>query len=87
MSDKYDFPRIANYRALRPNQKPVPLKDGEVPGHAEFDEMKYVRIDIYNDLLKEMAELSCPGAAGFDGPETFLDCGECVVCRARKEIT
>lgn len=34
----------------------------------------------------EVAALYCPEAAGFDGPETFPDCGKCVVCRARAAI-
>lgn len=33
--------------------------------------------------VDEVAALTCPNAAGFEGPETFPDCGRCVVCRAR----
>lgn len=37
-----------------------------------------------NWLFGQVAELNCPAAAGFEGPDTFPDCGDCVVCRARK---
>lgn len=35
------------------------------------------------EAQKETAQLSCPKAYGFEGPETFSDCGKCVVCRAK----
>ncbi len=54
MSDKHEFPRTVIHRRLRPE------KDREVPNHIEFDKMGYVRHDIYDKLLKEVAELSCP---------------------------
>ena len=34
-------------------------------------------------MIAEVAELYCPEAYGFEGPETFPDCGTCVVCRAK----
>lgn len=51
----------------------------------------YVRYDdvvaAERELLEQVAELTCPNAAGFEGPETFPDCGTCIVCRARKAIS
>jgi len=37
-------------------------------------------------IILEIAELWCHVAYGFDGPETFPDCGECVVCLSRKIV-
>lgn len=34
----------------------------------------------------EVAELNCPEGYGFEGPQTFSDCGECEVCRAKAMI-
>jgi hypothetical protein len=32
---------------------------------------------------EEIAELNCPEAYGFEGLETFPDCGKCIVCRSK----
>lgn len=34
-------------------------------------------------LGKELAALPCPNAYGFEGAETYLDCGRCAVCVAK----
>lgn len=31
--------------------------------------------------MKEISQLSCPNAGGFEGPDTFAPCGHCIVCR------
>jgi hypothetical protein len=36
--------------------------------------------------LQEVAELPCPKAYGFEGLDTFTDCGICIVCRARAAL-
>lgn len=41
---------------------------------------------LSKSTLQEIGELYCPSASGFDGPETFPDCGECVVCKAREVL-
>lgn len=37
-------------------------------------------------LTRSLAELPCPKAYGFEGRDTFPDCGECPTCLARKEL-
>ena len=38
-------------------------------------------------VLQELADKHyCPEAAGFEGSETFSDCGECACCLAKKII-
>ena len=37
-------------------------------------------------VLKTVARLYCPKAYGFEGLDTYIDCGECIVCLA-KEVT
>lgn len=44
----------------------------------------YKASSVLKEVLKEVAELYCPGAAGFEGPETYLDCGKCIVCQAKE---
>lgn len=39
--------------------------------------------DALRNVLADVAELHCPEASGFEGPETFSDCGKCIVCLAR----
>ena len=34
-------------------------------------------------IRKELVKLYCPEAMGFEGPETFPDCGKCIVCKAK----
>jgi len=41
-------------------------------------------VDELRRLRSQVAELTCPRAAGFEGLETYPDCGECVVCRCRR---
>jgi hypothetical protein len=98
MGDKYpkteikDFPRITNYRVVRPGQhEDVSSFDeyvdkyGEIPDPAEYDDSLYIRIDVYETLRRKVAKLVCLKAAGWEGAETFSDCGKCVVCRARRD--
>lgn len=40
-----------------------------------------VLADVLRDLAKEHY---CPDAVGFEGPETFPDCGACVYCLAKQ---
>ena len=40
---------------------------------------------VLQDVLRELLdEHSCPEAAGFEGRETFPNCGKCVYCYAIK---
>lgn len=41
---------------------------------------------ILNEIMKEVSEMYCPNSYGFEGAETFSDCGNCVVCESRKYI-
>lgn len=50
----------------------------------EKAEKKWVAVDD----LKELKELiHCSSAYGFEGPETFLDCENCIVCRLKQLFT
>jgi hypothetical protein len=41
--------------------------------------------EVLADVLRDLAENShCPDASGFEGSETFPDCGECTKCFASK---
>lgn len=58
-----------------------------------FEEMKEAVESGHNasaillDVLRELADKHyCPEAAGFQGPETFSDCGQCAYCLAKKLI-
>lgn len=42
--------------------------------------------EILGIVLNEVSELHCPESSGFEGPETYLTCGKCIVCLAR-EVT
>lgn len=59
------------------------MRDGEP--NAMIDVDVYLASDV-DALLKEVAALYCPQAYGFEGLETFPDCGKCVVCRARAAV-
>ncbi len=37
-----------------------------------------------DEIVKEISNLDCSQAAGFEGPETFFDCGLCIVCECKK---
>ena len=41
---------------------------------------------VLREIAREVAEMHCPDAAGFEGPDTFPDCGrdDCLVCRCKK---
>lgn len=41
---------------------------------------------VLSDVLAEVAELNCPKASGFEGPDTFSDCGKCIVCLAKQAL-
>lgn len=42
---------------------------------------------VLKEVLQEMVDdQTCPAADGFEGRETFFDCGECVYCLAKKLI-
>ena len=34
----------------------------------------------YPEIVDKVSELDCPNAKGFEGAETYPDCGKCVVC-------
>lgn len=36
------------------------------------------------ELREKLSEMYCPNAHGFEGPETFSDCGKCVVCESKE---
>ena len=39
-----------------------------------------------NNVVNQVAELNCPKADGWEGAETFPDCGKCIVCESRAII-
>lgn len=41
---------------------------------------------ILDDVYSQIADLYCPNANGFEGPDTFPDCGECIVCKAKEKV-
>lgn len=45
---------------------------------------RMVALDVAAPLLKELADMPCPEASGFEGPDTYPDCGKCVVCLAKR---
>ena len=56
-----------------------------------FDELKealetgHKASSVLREVLRELVDKHhCPKADGFEGPETFPDCGECVYCLAKK---
>lgn len=49
----------------------------------EKAEKKWVAVDD----LKELEDINCPAAYGFEGPETFTDCRNCIVCRLKQLFT
>ncbi len=32
-------------------------------------------------------ECNCPEAYGFEGPQTFSGCGECIICLCHKKLS
>lgn len=54
------------------------------------DEEVYLASDVDAEIARlraAVAELRCPKASGFEGPETFPDCGKCIVCECKKLTT
>ncbi len=42
--------------------------------------------NLTKEQKEEISELSCPEAYGFEGPQTFPNCEECIVCLCKKEL-
>ncbi len=43
--------------------------------------------DHFEKELKEVLEATnCPNTYGFEGLDTFPDCGECAYCKAKKRL-
>ena len=56
-----------------------------------FDELRealetgHKSSSVLRDVLQELVDDHyCPEASGFEGPETYPDCGECVFCLAKR---
>jgi hypothetical protein len=43
-----------------------------------------IAAEILKDVIREASELNCPAASGFEGPNTFGECGTCLVCLAHE---
>lgn len=41
---------------------------------------------VLGEVIKKVADLSCPKAFGHQGPNTYERCGECVACSARQAL-
>lgn len=41
-------------------------------------------MELLEETLKELAGQYCPEANGFEGPDTYPDCGHCPICTAKK---
>ena len=42
--------------------------------------------NLTKEQIKFLAEeCYCPEAAGFEGVETFPDCGECLICKCKED--
>lgn len=39
------------------------------------------------DLIWLAEHTYCPEAFGFEGPETFSDCEECLICKIKKKFS
>lgn len=55
-----------------------------------YQDAKDLYIDKVRSLEQEVERLkafilngTCPSAAGFEGPETYPDCGNCVYCELK----
>lgn len=46
----------------------------------------YKASSVLQEVLYQIVDLSCPEADGFDGIETFPDCGQCIVCTSKELI-
>lgn len=42
--------------------------------------------NLTKEQIQELSSYSCPEADGFEGAETFPDCGECLICQCKKKI-
>lgn len=40
--------------------------------------------EVLRNIICILADMSCPNAYGFEGPDTFMDCEECVICVSKK---
>ena len=39
---------------------------------------------ILRDTFEDVAKLYCPESFGFEGPDTYSPCGQCIVCISKK---
>lgn len=42
--------------------------------------------ELLDKYIKRVSKMYCVNAGGFEGPETYPDCGVCIVCKT-KDIT
>ena len=53
------------------------IKEAIITGHKASSVLKSLILELFEDEC-------CLDSYGFEGAETYPDCGECVVCIARK---
>jgi len=66
----------------------VEMTDGtgcQVGEYKVVDEVFALEQEI-RKLQKEVARLHCPKSYGFEGAETYPDCGSCVVCQCKEAV-
>jgi len=45
----------------------------------------YVHAEKMKEIMKWLSEnCFCPQSYGFEGPDTFPGCGECIICKSEK---
>ena len=42
--------------------------------------------NLTKEQIEELSEVTCVEAYGFEGRETFPNCGECMICLCKKNL-
>lgn len=42
--------------------------------------------NLTKEQIEELGNLHCPEACGFEGYETYPDCGTCLICLCKEEL-
>lgn len=66
----------------------TPNSDSQLMPEALQEALKsgYRASKVLESVLAEVSQLNCAEAGGFEGPNTYADCGKCITCLA-KEVT